>query len=297
MTIRDHWESDGYVVLRKAFDDEYVQSLRESAEIAYQQFMLDSRPEVEPQGRSFGPDSWIMSHLNHPRYYRERRQDLVRLMDAIAHPLCVDAARRILGDEPAFVQVNLYVDPSIGRPGTWHRDCQFRVDNEADEYESFVAEADPPREIHMHIPLVYSQATAVVPGSHKDWDTPEQLLVRRSLTEGAMPGGVRINMQPGDLAFFHVNSLHRGFYDDQTPRRTIAVTFVRQDMCRPITTESMLGEIFPYTFQPWVGEPGYLDGVSPSARSLFESFIRTHGRNWSESNLKLLTPERRSYFE
>ena len=39
-----------------------------------------------------------------------------------------------------------------------------------------------------------------------------------------MPGEVRLELWPGDIAWFHVNSLHRGFYgkEDGT-RRTIAV--------------------------------------------------------------------------
>ena len=40
-------------------------------------------------------------------------------------------------------------------------------------------EGDPPREVHMHIPLVGTSASEVVPGSHVRSDTPEESRIRQ----------------------------------------------------------------------------------------------------------------------
>ena len=81
-----------------------------------------------------------------------------------------------------------------------------------------MAEADPPRELHMHIPLVATAASELVPGSHRRWDTPEETHIRRNDPKSdAMPGAFRLELEPGDLAFFHVNSLHRGLYYQGVP--------------------------------------------------------------------------------
>jgi len=78
------------------------------------------------------------------------------------------------------MQINYYIDPpGETRIGGWHRDCQFfpGMDEEAQK-RAVAEEADPPRELHMHIPLVPTHATEVVPGSHNRWDTPEEFQIR-----------------------------------------------------------------------------------------------------------------------
>jgi len=193
-----------------------------------------------------------------------------------------------------------YIDPpGETRIGNWHRDSQFfRSGDEEAEHGDIIAEADPPREMHMHIPLVPTAASELVPGSHNRWDTPEERNIRlNDPVNGEMPGALRLNLEPGDLAFFHVNALHRGLYYQGVPRRTIAVTFSRQSEVRKATAETMKAwRGYIATYQPWLLKPGYLDGVSDSARELFERFIDTYRDSWKPEYLDELGAPRQAYF-
>lgn len=199
-----------------------------------------------------------------------------------------------------MMQINYYIDPpGETRIGGWHRDCQFYpgADEEAQK-RALAEEADPPRELHMHIPLVPTQATEVVPGSHNRWDTPEEFAIRtKDATSDKMPGREIIQLQPGDLAFFHVNSLHRGMYLLGVKRRTIAVTFGRASSPRKATPEWMKAwRGYVATYQPWFLKPGYLDGCAPSTRAFFQRFIDVYRDSWTRENIAQLNAELQEYF-
>lgn len=199
-----------------------------------------------------------------------------------------------------MMQINYYIDPpGETRIGGWHRDCQFfpGVDEEAQK-RAIAEEADPPRELHMHIPLVPTQATEVVPGSHNRWDTPEEHQIRtKDATSDKMPGRLVIQLQPGDLAFFHVNALHRGMYHKGVRRRTIAVTFGRASHPRKATPEMMKQwRGYVATYQPWFLKQGYLDGCAPSTRAFFQRFVDVYRDSWKPEYLKELTPQLQEYF-
>ena len=97
----------------------------------------------------------------------------------------------------------------------------------------------------------------------------------------AMPGRQSIRLQAGDLAFFHVNSIHRGLYSRRRRRRTIAVTWGTASRPRPATREDMdaLGG-YVASYQPWFTEPDYLQDTCPTARETFERFTATYRDNW-----------------
>lgn len=297
------WQRDGYLLMPGALDRSAVSGLREASEHALAQWRATSNPDNQPGQFWAGPDGWILIHLNHPRYFMGRHDWLVRILDAVAAPPAIDAITKIMGEPPVFMQCNLYIDPPVrghSNGGHWHRDCQFYAGgDEAVEKRLFHGEADPPRELHMHIPLVPTQATGVVPGSHIRWDTPEEYEVRRRNPSAAMPGGIRLPMQPGDIGLFHVNSIHRGYYNVGVPRRTIAITFGSRAKYRPfdpVWWKNMRGYVA--TFQPWTRRPGYLDGVTPPARELFQRFIDTYGDQWRAENLNpdAIGPARMEYF-
>jgi len=97
---------------------------------------------------------------------------------------------------------------------------------------------------------------------------------------------VWLQLEPGDLAFFHVNALHRGRYPVGVPRRTIAITYGSRLQPRLATKDYMrLFNGYCATYQPWFLGPHYLDGVTPSARRFFEGFIETYRGSWIPENL------------
>lgn len=106
-----------------------------------------------------------------------------------------------------------------------------------------------------------------------------------------------LELEPGDVAFFHVNAIHRGTYDHGVPRRTIAVTYARRDFARfplPGEFERRQGYFAPY--QPWFLNPGYLDGLSPEARAYYEAFISTYRGLWDPAMLDVVSEGVREYY-
>lgn len=160
-------------------------------------------------------------------------------------------------------------------------------------------EAHPPRELHLHIPLVPTAATGVVPGTHRRWDTAEEAQARASDPRGEMPGGIRLPMTPGDLGLFHVNSIHRGYYEVGTPRRTIAITYGAGSRGRPFDPQRWRdGKAYISTFQPWMRDADYLAGVQPATRAFFERFINEYQNQWTADRLDaaIIGAERVAYF-
>jgi len=301
MNYREDWRRQGYLVLPKALDKTRIAELQELSEAAFAQWQQESTEENQPGGYAYGPTAWALLHLNHPRYHRQHPERLPILLDAIAQPKVLGILREIFQAEPTFMQSNLYINPSgEDRIGNWHRDCQF-YGPESDAYEerTIAAEADPPRELHMHIPLVPTQVSEVVPGSHTRPDTPEENRIRRhDAFSDDMPGALKLKLEPGDLAFFHVNALHRGQYQKDILRRTIAVTFGSSNFLRPTTAELMKNwRGYSASYQPWIGGEGYLDGVAPETRDFFQNFIALYRDSWKPEYLDGLHPALQSYFK
>lgn len=303
MTPREQWQRDGYFVLRNVLDPTTLGALREACEHALAQWRVESTPDNQPGGFCHGPSAWVMLHLNHIRYYKNRHELLGRVLNAIATPVAIDAITQIFEEPPAFMQANYYIDPpeiASDRGGRWHRDCEFFAYGKKDvERAMLLAEAQPPRELHMHIPLVPTAATGVVPGSHNRWDTPEEEYARAATPYSYMPGGIRLPMTPGDIGFFHVNSIHRGYYEVGVPRRTIAVTFGALSKYRPFDVQwwkQVRGYVA--SFQPWCRTPHYLSGAEPHTVRLFQRFIDRYGDQWIPENLypESIGPARVDYY-
>jgi hypothetical protein len=300
MNYTEPWKKDGYLIVRGAFDAARIRRLHECCEPAFEQWKRESTKDNQPFGYGYGPTAWTLIHLNHPAYYREHPERLAVLLDAVADPLALRILADLFREEAVMMQINYYIDPpGETRIGGWHRDCQFYPGADEEAQKRVVAEeADPPRELHMHIPLVPTQATEVVPGSHNRWDTAEEHHIRKNdASSDNMPGRKIIQLQPGDLAFFHVNSLHRGMYIQGVPRRTIAVTFGRAAHPRKATAEMMkTWRGYVATYQPWFLKPGYLDGCAPATQEFFRRFIEVYRDSWKPEYLDPLNPELKEFF-
>ena len=128
---------------------------------------------LQPGGHCAGPGKWLLVHLNHPRYFEPegpgRRAHLAAILNGAAAPAAL-AALAVAFDTPEFVmmQINYYFEPEVPGPGNgegvWHRDgCGLEREEAQPTIE---ADAWPPRELHLHLPLLRSAHTHIVPGSH-----------------------------------------------------------------------------------------------------------------------------------
>ena len=299
MNNTNSWKRDGHLVCSDLFDASLISELREGCDASLAQWQRESTKEGEPGEYCYGPQAWIMLHLNHPKYHRQHPERLATLLNAVAHPRVVAILDELFGEPAVPVQINYYIDPSETRPARWHRDCQFYAQfTGVDESVLLEREADPPRDMHMHIPLIATTATEMVPGSQLRVDTAEENRIRNEdSTSDDMPDALKLRLEPGDLGFFHVNSLHRGSYEQGVPRRTIAVTFTRARDARIPTLETMKERRgYDSSYQPWFLNPGYLDGCLPAARAVYQRFIDVHRDCWHPELLGSLHPSLKTYF-
>lgn len=299
MTTTEKWQRDGYLLLRDVLAPATVEALRISCDQSLEQWRRDSTAETEPGGYCHKPDAWIMLHLNHPKYHHRNPEELAALLNAVADPHVLSILDDVFREPAVITQINYYIDPSEPRPANWHRDCQFTARwTGEEESELILREGDPPREVHMHIPLVGTSASEVVPGSHVRSDTPDESRIRQEDSHSdKMPNACRLPLDPGDVAFFHVNALHRGTYEAGVLRRTIAVTFNRVSDPRPATPETMLQRTgYVPSYQPWFKWPNYLDGCSPAARQFYRRFIDVYEDSWNPALLESLPEGVQDYY-
>jgi len=296
----ERWRRDGCLVLRKVFDLDRVSRLREVCDHARDVWHAEATSESEPGGFGPNPDEWVLLHLNHPRYHRQSNASLPLLLDAIADPLILDLIGAIMEGDQVFEQANYYVDPaSKSRIGKWHRDCQFYGGDDEVVRQRVLAEAEPPRELHVHIPLAPTAHTEVVPGSHRRWDTDEEYRIRtEDLRSEDIPGSQMVVLEPSDIALFHVNSIHRGCYPLGVLRRTIAVTYGSRRNPRLADRELMREQQgYVCTYQPWFKSPVYLEGVQPRTRAFFDQFIKCYADCWKPEYIATdWHPKRIAYF-
>ncbi|MEO6601791.1 MAG: phytanoyl-CoA dioxygenase family protein, partial [Polyangiaceae bacterium] len=91
--------------------------------------------------------------------------------------------------------------------GDWHRDSQFaRVD--LDQERTLIANS---WSLHFRVAFEDDERLEVVPGSHRRWDTAEELAIRRGSHRASnhMPNAERVCLRAGDACLFHAWSIHR----------------------------------------------------------------------------------------
>lgn len=103
--------------------------------------------------------------------------------------------------------------------GDWHRDSQFGQPDPELECRRILTTTS----VHVRVALEDDDRLEIVPGSHRRWDTPEELQIRKGSkrASSAMPGATRIVLEAGDACVFHAWSIHRATYQRAPLRRTL----------------------------------------------------------------------------
>jgi hypothetical protein len=107
--------------------------------------------------------------------------------------------------------------------GDWHRDSQFgRTDPELERqlFESTTA-------LHLRVVFEDDDRLEIVPGSHRRWDSAEELSIRRGGNRATdkMPHAERVVLRRGDACIFHAWSIHRATYRCAPIRRTLDLLY------------------------------------------------------------------------
>jgi ectoine hydroxylase-related dioxygenase (phytanoyl-CoA dioxygenase family) len=273
--LRTMWEREGYLVVRRIFDQARTERLQTICEGILAQWRAENPETGRPSGAR---DATVMRHLNHAGYFRAHPAWKSEIMEAIADPQVLMVARTILGEEPLFRCTSLFFDPlEGGKDGNWHRDSQFGTPDDAKEQAMLAKLSSAGDSIQMQIALVSSDDVEYVPGSHLRWDLPAEYAIRKAdggqhNRSNEMPGALRLALAPGDAALFNPYGLHRGRYHTGRPRRTLMLTY----------TKSSAPHSDYFSDQPWFLESGYLDDLTPTTRAFFVPFVAQYQEFWAE---------------
>jgi hypothetical protein len=134
------------------------------------------------------------------------------LLDGLAHP-SEDGPPRIKSADYYHEQTRRDWD------GDWHRDSQFGQPDPEIERRLVLTTTS----VHVRVALETDDRLEIVPGSHRRWDTPDELRIRKGENRAiaAMPEAMRMTLRPGDACIFHAWSIHRATYRRAPVRRTV----------------------------------------------------------------------------
>jgi len=194
---------NGYFVIKKFFDHDEIQSLREVLE--------DFHASWKQKNACFYAEKAINSaYLTGTEHLDDSKRQV--LFEFIGSSKLMDIASSIMKKQPTFMNTQLFFNPvNKSQKNYWHRDPQYHLSLEEQKEALTGAEV-----IHFRIPLVDEPGIELIPGSHTRWDSCEELDVRlerngRKNYE-ALSAGQCIELQAGDLIVFSANMIHRGLY-------------------------------------------------------------------------------------
>ncbi|MRX28329.1 phytanoyl-CoA dioxygenase family protein [Kangiella sp. HZ709] len=167
--------------------------------------------------------SWVEANIG---FYEERainsayltsqkhlnEEQRISLLQFIGSNQLMEQVYSIIPKDPAFMNTQLFFNPvNPEQKNYWHRDIQYDLDLEQQK-----AALSGPQALHFRVALKDEPGIELVPGSHMNWDTQEELDVRLEQngkkSHHNLSTGKTIPLKAGDLLIFSAKMIHRGLY-------------------------------------------------------------------------------------
>lgn len=212
---------DGFVVIRSIVSGEKLQALRTASARATELARAGKWPHIRTVGKQFPPwesttehGIWGVQHLMNPElpghelftelYFSEEILGIVKSL------LQCD-------DEHLVMELfNMLVRPETDFELRWHRDD---ISAEATADEEMKRLGEPAWHAQYNFALWPDDSLVVVPGSHRRARTDAERAA--GPFEESLPGQLTVQLEPGDIAFYNNNILHRGVYRSDRERMTL----------------------------------------------------------------------------
>lgn len=197
------YEEHGYLVLKGYLRDGEIKKLRGVVTNFHQSWMCENT-------QFYAEKAINSAYLTARKHLKDFEREA--LFKFIGSAKLMDVVTSIMGGCPAFMNTQLFFDPvNDAQRNYWHRDPQYHLTID-EQKEALLG----PNVVHFRVPLVDEPGLEVVPGTHRRWDSDEELNVRleqngRKNHEN-LPTGVRVSLDAGDLLVFSANMIHRGVY-------------------------------------------------------------------------------------
>ncbi|KAI9151711.1 phytanoyl-CoA dioxygenase [Paramyrothecium foliicola] len=214
-------ERDGFVVVKSIVDKEKLQALRDASAKVTELARGGQWPHIRTVGKQFPPwgtsvddGIWGVQHLMNPEllgsdvfmglYFSEEVLSIVRELLQCE-------------DEHLVMELfNMLVRPDKDFELRWHRDD---IPATAGPEEEMARLSEPAWHAQYNFALWEDESLVLVPGSHKRARTEAER--QADPFQASLPDQLVVKLEPGDIAFYNNNILHRGVYDSHKQRMTL----------------------------------------------------------------------------
>ncbi|AAZ24329.1 hypothetical protein CPS_0690 [Colwellia psychrerythraea 34H] len=150
------------------------------------------------------------AYLTNREYLNDRQRQV--LFDFIGSEKVMSIVNELIPQQPCFLNTQLFFNPMNPKQRNyWHRDPQYHLSIEQQKVALLASDV-----IHFRLPLLDEPGIELVPGTHKRWDSTEELKVRLEQAgdknNQPLSQGKIIKLEAGDLLIFSANMIHRGLY-------------------------------------------------------------------------------------
>jgi len=201
--LNSSYDEQGYFVIRNYFNPSELSVLR-NVILKFHQLWKDDNQDF------YQEDAFNSSLITGSKYLEP--DDRVKLFNFISCQKLMAVVDSVIPTKPAFMNTQLFFNPFNQQQNSfWHRDCQY--DHEVDGQKKAIEETQV---LHLRVPLFDELGMELIPGTHKRWDSDEELAVRQEEkgrhSNENLAGGKEINLAAGDLLVFSADMIHRGLY-------------------------------------------------------------------------------------
>lgn len=199
----DDYEKNGYLVLKNFFGQNELQKLLEVITRFHESW-------IKANSKFYADKAVNSAYLTARSHLID--SDRATLFKFIGSAKLMDLVTSIMGARATFMNTQLFFDPvNEAQRNYWHRDTQYHM-SIAEQIDALTG----PNVIHFRIPLVDEPGVELIPGTHRRWDSDNELDVRLEQNghknHENLLSGVRVNLSAGDLLVFSANMIHRGIY-------------------------------------------------------------------------------------
>lgn len=251
---REQYRREGYVILRGLIGAAEIEALK-----------ADIRDLVECAAAGNGPEmTWIDRERRLPeRTGRLLRPETIRpaFVASLVTGPHLSLAEQIL-DAPVRYSLFGMLAGGGGKPyiQNWHRDL---APTQGDQ-QLPILERNYHLVTQVNAPLFTDRYLALVPGSHLRPVTAAEQEVLSGNPKGEMPGQMAVEVEPGDVAFYDPDLLHRGHNPDGALRWTMHHAFIVAS--QPVAVHERGQE-------SWIAQPGYLASLPERLRVAMQRYL------------------------
>ncbi|MCJ8296136.1 MAG: phytanoyl-CoA dioxygenase family protein [Colwellia sp.] len=201
--MKQAYKEDGYFVIRNFLNNEELLALGEVLSEFHRLWQKKNAQFYRQQAVN-------SAYLTSDAFLNSEQRD--HLFSFIGSAKVMNIVNELIPKQPCFLNTQLFFDPvNKQQSNYWHRDPQYHLSVE--QQKAALAGGDV---IHFRLPLVDEPGLELIPGTHKRWDSAEELKVRLE-REGhknnqPLSQGKVITLFSGDLLVFSANMIHRGLY-------------------------------------------------------------------------------------